>query len=109
MLDETGRWEQSLSEDDATSLVVARVLLHNCEWVIVDEVIDTADANTRSIVQDILAKELKHSAVIHIGRPLADDRIFERVVHLIKDPTVRPLARKAAQSKPSGRRRHMRA
>jgi hypothetical protein len=30
-------------------------------------------------------------------------------VHLIKDPTVRPLARKAAQSKPSGRRRHMRA
>lgn len=109
MLDESGHWEQALSEDDATSLVVARVLLHNCEWVIVDEVLDTADANIRSTVQDILAKELKHSAVIHIGRPLADDRTFERVVHLIKDPTVRPLARKEAQPKPASRRRKMRA
>jgi vitamin B12/bleomycin/antimicrobial peptide transport system ATP-binding/permease protein len=109
MLDETGQWEQTLSEDEATSLVVARVLLHNCEWVIVDEALDTADANVRSIVQDILAKELEHSAVIHIGRPLADDRTFERVVHLIKDPTVRPLARKAPQSKPSRHPRQMRA
>jgi len=61
------------------------------------------------MVQDILAKELKHSAVIHIGRPLADDRTFERVVHLIKDPTVRPLARREAQPKPASRRRKMRA
>src|SRR5262249_34859717 len=95
MLDESGHWEQTLSEDEATSLVVARVVLHNCAWVIVDEVLDTADANTRSLVEDILAKDLKHSGVIHIGRPLVDDRTFERVVHLIKDPTVRTLARKS--------------
>ena len=109
MLDEAQHWEQALSEDDHISLVFARALLHNCAWILIDEVLDGADANTRALVEDILAKDLKESAVIHIGRPIADDRMFRRVVHLIKDPTVRPLPRKDAQPRQSGRRRQMRA
>lgn len=109
MLDEAQHWEQALSEDDHISLVFARALLHNCAWILIDEVLDGADANTRALVEDILAKDLKESAVIHIGRPIADDRMFRRVVHLIKDPTVRPLPRKDAQPRQSGRPRQMRA
>ena len=108
-LDAPGRWEQALSEDESVNLVFARALLHNFEWVMIDEMLDSADANTRALVQDILAQDLKHSAVIHIGRPMADDRTFRRVVHLIKDPTVRPLPRKGAQPRQSARRQQMRA
>ncbi len=108
-LDAAGRWEQALSEDEAVNLVLARALLHNYEWVVIDEMLDTADANTRALITDILAQDLKHSAVIHIGRPMADDRTFRRVVHLIKDPTVRPLPRKGAQPRQSGRRQQIRA
>jgi vitamin B12/bleomycin/antimicrobial peptide transport system ATP-binding/permease protein len=74
---------------------------------VIDEVLDSADANTLALIQDVLAKDLKHSAVIHIGRENANDRTFERVLHLIKDPTVRRLPRKGhtgAQQQGYGRR-----
>jgi vitamin B12/bleomycin/antimicrobial peptide transport system ATP-binding/permease protein len=110
MLDQAGRWENALSEDDSISLVFARALLHRCEWIVIDEIFDTADANIRALVRDILANDLQHSAVIHIGRPMPNDATFKRVVHLIKDPTVRPLPRKGpSQARESGRRREMRA
>jgi len=106
-LDDAGRWEQPLSEEELTSLVFARVVLHNPQWIVIDEVLDSADANTLALIQDVLAKDLKHSAVIHIGRENANDRTFERVLHLIKDPTVRRLPRKGhtgAQQQGYGRR-----
>ena len=42
---------------------------------------------------DILAKHLKQTAVIHIGRARANDPMFARILHLIKDPTLRRLVR----------------
>ena len=72
-LDDAGRWEQPLSEEELTSLVFARVVLHNPQWIVIDEVLDSADANTLELIQDVLAKDLKHSAVIHIGRENAND------------------------------------
>lgn len=101
MLDAAGRWEQALSEEELTRLVFARVLLHAAEWIVIDEVLDTADATTFALVRDILAAELRHSAVIHIGRPTPHDRTFGQVLHLINDPTVRRLARRGMRSKES--------
>jgi putative ATP-binding cassette transporter len=98
MLDHAGHWEHELSEEESTRLVFARVLLLDPQWIVIDEVLDSADTSTLASIREILAKELKHSAVIHIGQPRADDRSFERVLHLIKDPTVRRLARNGAHS-----------
>jgi putative ATP-binding cassette transporter len=111
LLDQAGHWEQELSDEESSRLVFASVLLHNPEWIVIDEVLDAVDAGTLALIHDILAKQLKHSAVIHIGRQTAaDDRTFQRVVHLIRDPTVRQLVRKGAGSRQSGRdRRQLRA
>jgi putative ATP-binding cassette transporter len=111
LLDQAGHWEQELSDEESSRLVFASVLLHNPEWIVIDEVLDAVDAGTLALIHDILAKQLKHSAVIHIGRQTAaDDRTFQRVVHLIRDPTVRQLVRKGAGSRQSARdRRQLRA
>jgi len=47
-------------------------------------------------VLNIFATDLKHTGIIHIGRGRARDPVFARVLHLIKDPTIRRLARQAA-------------
>ena len=100
LLDRAGNWEQELSDEESARLVFASVLLHAPEWIVIDEVLDTVDAGTLTLIHEVLARELKHSAVIHIGRPTAaDDRTFQRILHLIKDPTVRQLVRKTASAK----------
>jgi vitamin B12/bleomycin/antimicrobial peptide transport system ATP-binding/permease protein len=99
MLDQNRGWEQQLSEEELTSLAFARVLLHAPSWVLIDEVLDSLDADTLALITDVIAKELKDSTVIHIGRQTANDTTFKRVVHLIKDPTIRRLPRKDLRSK----------
>jgi ABC-type uncharacterized transport system fused permease/ATPase subunit len=64
--------------------------------VLIDEVLDSLDADARQGILDIFAKDLQHTGVIHIGRA-ADDRLFSRVLHLVKDPTLRRLTTGVAQ------------
>jgi hypothetical protein len=64
-------------------------------------VLDSLDADARLGILDIFAKDLQHTGVIHIGRAAAADQVFSRVLHLIKDPTLRRLSAAAApQSTP---------
>src|SRR4051812_44294244 len=99
MLKQARLWEQQLSEEELTSLAFARVLLHKPKWILLDEVLDNVDADTHALITDVISNELKDSAVIHIGRQMANDPIFERTVHLIKDPTVRRLPRKGVRAR----------
>jgi len=70
--------------------------------VLLDEVLDSMDEETRTRAGDIFARELKDTAVIHISRGKARDAMFMRVLHLIKDSTVRRLSRgKAADMRVS--------
>jgi len=87
LLDETRRWDHELNEDEQQVLAFARVLLHKCPWLIIDEVLDSADENALKGVLDILSKELATTGVINIGRS-DTQHIFSRVLHLVKDPAV---------------------
>jgi putative ATP-binding cassette transporter len=99
MLDLSRRWDRELNEDDQQSLMFARLLIHAPRWVLIDEVLDSLDEETRMRALDIFAKDLKDTAVIHIGRIDGSDPVFTRVVHLIKDPTTRRLLRQKAQER----------
>jgi vitamin B12/bleomycin/antimicrobial peptide transport system ATP-binding/permease protein len=98
MLDVSRRWDRELSDDEQQSLVFARLLIHAPPWVLIDEVLDSLDEDTRARALDIFAKDLKDTAVIHIGRAEARDSIFSRVLHLVKDPTLHRLVRQKAAS-----------
>jgi putative ATP-binding cassette transporter len=96
MLALSRRWDRELGDDEQQSLAFARVVLHAPSWVLIDEVLDSIDEETRERVLNIFATDLKHTGIIHIGRGRARDPVFARVLHLIKDPTIRRLARQAA-------------
>ena len=91
LLDLTQRWDRELSEDEQQTLAFARVVLHMPPWVLIDEVLDSLDEEVRAGIFDIFAADLEHTGVIHIGRANAQDHIFSRVLHLVKDPTLRRL------------------
>ena len=99
MLDLSRRWDRELSEDDQQSLMFARLLIHAPRWVLIDEVLDSLDEETRMRALDIFSKDLQDTAVIHIGRIDGRDPMFTRVLHLIKDPTIRRLVRQKAQDR----------
>ena len=99
MLDVPHRWDRELSEDEQQGLMFARLLLHAPRWVLIDEVIDSLDEETRTRALDIFSKDLKDTAVIHIGRTNGRDPAFKRVLHLIKDPTTRRLVREKASER----------
>jgi vitamin B12/bleomycin/antimicrobial peptide transport system ATP-binding/permease protein len=95
MLEMSRRWDRELSDDEQQSLAFARVVLHAPPWVLIDEVLDSIDEDIRERVLSIFAMDLKHTGIIHIGRGERRDALFSRVLHLIKDPTIRRLARHA--------------
>jgi len=93
MLDLSQRWDRELSEEEQQSLVFARLLIQAPRWVLIDEVLDSTDEESRARALDIFARELKDTAVIYISRGTDRDLMFTRVLHLIKDPTIRRLNR----------------
>jgi putative ATP-binding cassette transporter len=85
MLDESRRWESELSEGEHQSLAFARAVLHAPAWLIIDEALETLEADTMPKVIDIFSKDLEHTGVLYIGRAGAHDRLFGRTLHLIND------------------------
>src|ERR1700688_3517728 len=96
LLDVPRRWDHELSEDEQQTLAFARVVLQAPPWVLIDEVLDSLDEDARRCILDLFVKDLPHTGVIHIGRANAHDHLFSRVLHLIKDPTLRRLAQTKA-------------
>jgi putative ATP-binding cassette transporter len=97
MLDQFQRWDRDLSEDEQQIVAFARVVLHAPPWVLIDEVLDALEEDARGTVIEIFTKDLTHTSVIHIGRADAHDHLFSKVLHLVKDPTLRRLDTAAAQ------------
>jgi putative ATP-binding cassette transporter len=93
MLDSTQRWERELNEDEQHSVVIARALLHEPRWMVIDEVLDALDDRARDCVIDVLMKDFQDTGIIYIGRAPANGRLFGRTVRLMKDPGAHKLAR----------------
>ncbi len=100
MLDATLRWDRELSDDEQQTVAFARAVLHAPPWLLIDEVLDSFEEETRRRIADVLAEDLEHTAIIHIGRAEAGDSFFSRVLHLIKDPAIRQLAAGVPQPAP---------
>jgi putative ATP-binding cassette transporter len=72
-------------------------VLHAPAWLLIDEVLDSLDEEVRQRVLAVVAEDLQRTGVIHIGRADARDHLFSRVLHLVKDPTLRRLPTGAPQ------------
>ena len=61
-------------------------MLQTPPWVLIDGTFGSLDDDVLSIVMDVFTRELKDSAVIHIGTPGIAFPLFSRVIHLVKAP-----------------------
>lgn len=90
-LDRDVRWRDELNDAEQRLLAFARLSLQKPRWVILDEALETLDADARRRVFDILKQDLAGAAIINIGRSGGDDHFFSRVLHLERDTTGRSL------------------
>jgi vitamin B12/bleomycin/antimicrobial peptide transport system ATP-binding/permease protein len=102
MLDRASRWEEELNWDEQQSLMLARLLIHRPRWVVLDEMLDSIDGETRARAFEIFSRDLKDAGILHIGRGSAADPSFTRLLHIVKDPEMRRLVREkpAATTRP---------
>jgi putative ATP-binding cassette transporter len=94
MLDHVSRWDEEVNWDDQQRLMLARLLIHRPRWLVLDEMLDSIDGDTRSRAFEIFSRDLKSSAILHIGRGNAADPSFTRLVRVVKHPGMRSLARR---------------
>jgi putative ATP-binding cassette transporter len=85
-LDTTQRWDRELSGDEQLDLAFARVVLHAPPWILIDDTLRALDGDTLERFMDVLAHEMRHTAVIHIGGGQARNPMFSRTLHLVKAP-----------------------
>jgi putative ATP-binding cassette transporter len=84
LFDTTRRWDRELSQDEQLRLAVARILLQNPPWVLIDGTFGLLEDDVLEQVTDVFTNELKHTGVIHIGGPGQAHPLFTRVLHLVK-------------------------
>ena len=90
-LDADEHWEHHLSEDEQQAVVLARAMLRQPDWLIIDDVLDAFDSAALRHVGEVFHTEFARSGVIHIGRCRTHDPLFTRELHLVKKP-LRPAA-----------------
>ena len=81
-LAEAKRWDKELTLEDQWRLVLARVLLHKPNWIVYDESIAELDDENRKIALSIFSEELKDTAIVCVGRQVADSGFFHRTLRL---------------------------
>ncbi|MGA2780125.1 MAG: ABC transporter ATP-binding protein/permease [Steroidobacteraceae bacterium] len=84
LLDRSHRWDRELSQDEQLCLAIARILLQNPPWVLIDGTFGSLDDDVLELVIDVFNNELQRTGVIHIGGPAQAHTLFTRVLHLVK-------------------------
>ncbi|RWB35882.1 MAG: ABC transporter ATP-binding protein/permease [Mesorhizobium sp.] len=102
-LDRSARWERELSDDEQRLLAVARLVLRQPKWVIIDEALDTFDGATLSRVLSMLEARLAGAAILNIGRSQQNIEFFPRSLAIVKDverPALKPVRVRAGAIEP---------
>ena len=66
-LDEEAHWNQTLSGGEQQRVALARVLLHEPEWIFLDEATSGLDEKMEQSAYDLLAQRLPKAAVVSIA------------------------------------------
>lgn len=101
MLDQSRRWGQILGDGEQQRLAFARAVIHAAPWLVINQVFDTLDDDTRRSVNEVIVTDLAGSGIIHIGHTAVQGDVFGRVLHLVKVPEARDWRRASADAERS--------
>jgi putative ATP-binding cassette transporter len=68
MLDESGRWDQSLSAGERQRVAVARLLLHRPDVIILDDAMTALDESARADLLAALRETMPDAAILNVGQ-----------------------------------------
>ena len=85
-LDEDGRWDKELGDQDMQKLAFARLPLQRPAWIVIDQALETLDDKAREQIITMFETVLKSASIINIGRANPADTLFTRTFSLVKDP-----------------------
>lgn len=103
LLDVARRWDRELSHDEQMSLAFARIVLQAPPWLLIDDSLGSLDDDTLERVVDVFTHELQSTSIIHIGKVAQSrDRLFSRVVYLVKVPAAAMDSDGARDEPPAG-------
>ena len=87
LLDEVHRWDRELAPEKQTALLLARMVVHVPNWVLMDGTLTTLENALLERFADVMEQELRYTAIVHIGTvPHVVDTLFGRVLHLVSAP-----------------------
>jgi len=85
-LDEFQRWDQVLATGERQRLVIARMLLHRPDIMLLDEAMSTLESASQRALLASIACELPHSAVLSLGQRYAADGFHNRHLTIARGP-----------------------
>src|SRR5262249_46038505 len=85
-LDETDHWEKRLSDGEQQRLAIARVLLHEPQWLFLDQATAALDEDAESRIYGLLTERLPRAALISIAHRPSVARYHTRRWTLVPHP-----------------------
>jgi vitamin B12/bleomycin/antimicrobial peptide transport system ATP-binding/permease protein len=83
-LNETKRWDQSLSLGQQQRVAFARVILHKPRWVFMDEATSALDDENQESMLSLFDNELAGASVLSIGHRPGVEEFHSRTLHIRK-------------------------
>ncbi|MBN9264999.1 MAG: ATP-binding cassette domain-containing protein, partial [Hyphomicrobium sp.] len=79
-LDDTGRWDQSLSAGERQRVAIARLLLHRPDVIILDDAMTALDESARADLLTALRAKVPEAAILNVGQ---SPRILPGAGHML--------------------------
>ncbi|MFM8330875.1 MAG: ABC transporter ATP-binding protein/permease [Candidatus Methylumidiphilus sp.] len=81
-LQETDRWEKTLSREQQQRLGIARMLLHSPYWILLQEALDSLSDDDAALMMQTICEELPDAAILTVTKQTAIAAFHHRQIDL---------------------------
>lgn len=80
-LNETAAWSEQLSPGEQQRIAFARVLLHQPDWVFLDESTSMLDKKNEELLYKLIKTHLPHCSVVSVGHGASLDKYHTQIIN----------------------------
>ncbi|WP_170131788.1 ABC transporter ATP-binding protein/permease [Aquicella lusitana] len=83
-LNETASWSEQLSPGEQQRVAFARVLLHQPDWIFLDESTSMLDLQNEEYLYQLLRSRLPHCSLVSVGHRPSLDAFHDHIINMAK-------------------------